>query len=29
MTFVQDRCTHIEHLRLIRGFAIPSPTSAG
>lgn len=24
LTFVQDRCTHIEHLRLIRGFPMPS-----
>lgn len=25
LIFVQDRCTHLEHLRLIRGYAFPSP----
>lgn len=25
LTFVQDRCTHLEHLRLIKGYAFPTP----
>ena len=25
LTFVQDRCTHMEHLRLIKGYAFPAP----
>ncbi len=29
LTFVQDRCTHLEHLRLIRGYAFPSPPEPG
>jgi predicted CoA-binding protein len=24
MVYVEDRCTHIEHLRLIRGYPVPS-----
>jgi len=25
LIYVEDRCTHIEHLRLIRGIAMPAP----
>lgn len=25
LRYVEDKCTHIEHLRLIRGIAMPSP----
>lgn len=27
LRYIEDKCTHIEHLRLIRGIAMPSPTS--
>jgi predicted CoA-binding protein len=27
LVYVEDRCTHIEHLRLIRGYPMPSPPS--
>jgi predicted CoA-binding protein len=27
LRYVEDKCTHIEHLRLIRGIAIPPPPS--
>ena len=27
LIFVEDRCTHIEHMRLIRGYPMPSPPS--
>jgi predicted CoA-binding protein len=25
LNFVEDRCTHLEHLRLIKGYAFPTP----